>query len=445
MKRFIFILACTVFISQSFLAQDSKVTTGSIALQNSDYKKAFDSFNQALEHPEQLKDKNVPKAYFQRAEARMLYLMDLAKTAQKGVKLTPEQQQVVENGIIDSWQDLKDAQRTDSEGKYEQRITKMRSQLSNQALSMGLNSLNLSYNKNLDPALQKQIRDQARKFLKISEEDNPKNYLVQDLMAQLELSEGDSTKALVLFRKSTKLFKSDPPPMPDFMIGYAFYRTAILERYFQHDIDRTLTSLQEGKVVLQREFDKIQVERASYSDEKWHLLNEEYQNVLADLNAFELDVYLNYPDKRQEALQKFKEAVSKEPKNYTIRVAYASLLEQSGQIEQAIENYQKATELDPKQSMAWFNLGAIHVNQAIQFYQKANGSDDYTAAQSLQKQGDEYYEKAYTPFQKVVELDPCNKEALRALKQICITLSGSKESYNEAYQQYKKQEQECDK
>ena len=76
---------------------------------------------------------------------------------------------------------------------------------------------------------------------------------------------GDSTQALTDFTKSATLIEANTHTRTDLLIGYVFRNKAILERYFSHNTDAALASLDKGKSLLDREFvkyDKLKEEKA---------------------------------------------------------------------------------------------------------------------------------------------------------------------------------------
>ncbi len=90
-------------------------------------------------------------------------------------------------------------------------------------------------------------------------------------------------------------------------------------------------------------------------------------------------------------------------------------LRQQGKVEEAIKNFQKAIEINPKYALAYQNLGhALHnqgkVEEAIKNFQKAieiNPEDDwayYSWGHALRQQGK--LEEAIKNYQKAIEINP---------------------------------------
>ncbi len=76
------------------------------------------------------------------------------------------------------------------------------------------------------------------------------------------------------------------------------------------------------------------------------------------------------------AMGKYKSAIETDPDNKTYLYNYGSLLLQSGEYEEAITHLQRATQLDPEYSSAWYNLGAAHQNKAVGFNEEVTKLDD---------------------------------------------------------------------
>lgn len=91
----------------------------------------------------------------------------------------------------------------------------------------------------------------------------------------------------------------------------------------------------------------------------------------------------------------------------------------SGEIEKAIESYEKSIAADPGYSDAVYNLGALYYNKALQLTGSVN-SDDPTYA-NMKKEANENYAKAAECFEKVVTINPKDAMTLSTLKEIYKT------------------------
>ncbi len=126
-----------------------------------------------------------------------------------------------------------------------------------------------------------------------------------------------------------------------------------------------------------------------------------YHFSLAKLADFEM----RYAD----AVAEFEKAIALDPDSARLHVELAGTLVKAGRVDQAIEQCQRAIELDPELSDPHFLLGQIY-----------KSSLDTDAA-------DGKIEKAIKEFKRAVELDQSNQEALFYLGQLLY--------YNDDYQE----------
>ncbi|HHG84288.1 MAG TPA: hypothetical protein ENJ82_06020, partial [Bacteroidetes bacterium] len=113
MKKTIIPVLLFLFLGTCLWAQDSKVTTGVVAFQGQDYKKAIDALNVGLADPSQLKEKNVPKAYYYRALSQLQYMAQLSQG--EGAKTNAA---TVKSLIFKIYDDLKQAKESDTYNKW---------------------------------------------------------------------------------------------------------------------------------------------------------------------------------------------------------------------------------------------------------------------------------------------------------------------------------------
>ena len=127
-------------------------------------------------------------------------------------------------------------------------------------------------------------------------------------------------------------------------------------------------------------------------------------------------------DKAEKQLTK---AIETEPDNAILYYNRGYLYEQMDQGEQAVENYQKATELDPSYFDATFNLAAYYYNQAAETLQKANNMDlkEYEEkGAAIEDSAKVFFEKALPPLEKSMELKPNDEKVLTTLQTVYTRL-----------------------
>lgn len=416
-------------------AQDAKIETGVIAYQSGDYAKAIDLITLGLSHQDQVKAKNLPKGYYHRGMARMKYMGQLAAKAREG--MTEEEGQKLQELLLGAYDDYKQAKATD-DGKWGKKVDAELANMNIAFLQSGLAALNMAYGKDVKPEDRPELFKSVVEVMNYAIEIDNSSYFSFDIRGQAQMGLNDSTNAYSDFSKAATLIEGNTHKRNDLLIGYVYRNKAILERYDLGNIDAALATLDKGKEMLDREFakfDKIKAEKP----EDYAKFQKQYEGIKGDLDKFELDLLLNAPEKLQKAIDKFDAAVKAEPKNYILHVAYAQLLDKVDRDDEAAAMYLKATEIDPANQMAWFNMGALYVNQAVAFFNQANEETDHSKATELQNKGKELFKKALPTLEKAHEIDKCDREILRTLLQLTINLE-----MTDAYSKYKAEQKECE-
>ncbi|APZ43066.1 type IV pilus biogenesis/stability protein PilW [Acidihalobacter ferrooxydans] len=140
--------------------------------------------------------------------------------------------------------------------------------------------------------------------------------------------------------------------------------------------------------------------------------------------------YMNSGNK-QRAYDKLKLALSQDPNSSTVRYAYALLMQRLGENRKAQENFQKAIELNPKDSDARNNFGAFlcsqkRYQQAQRQFRAALGNPLYSTPQYAYansglcylQEGDN--SKATKAFKQALNVDPTFAPALYQLAKLAV-------------------------
>jgi tetratricopeptide (TPR) repeat protein len=265
------------------------------------------------------------------------------------------------------------------------------------------------------------------------------DYLLYNMRGQCLVSLGDSTKAYEDFSTAIERYTSNKPEIPDANIGYAFMTLAYIEVYNKKNSSKALNFLEKGQQMLETEKARL----AELIDNSSQLNTSDLaqqQTLFADvdnaLSRFELNIYLNSPDKREEAILKFKKALEVDPNDPNIWLAYGTLIE-SNDIEEAYSAYKKSATLDPSNTSAHFNAGANRVNKGTEYARKANEEFDLQKSRKWQEKVDEQFKLALPHLEKAHELDPENVYIIDALLQVTIQLD-----MMEDYKAYKEKQQQ---
>ncbi len=146
------------------------------------------------------------------------------------------------------------------------------------------------------------------------------------------------------------------------------------------------------------------------------------------LNVEEFNFWYNKGDneKAQQALQN---AIEADPTNkilhFNIGVTYDNLAKTEHEaknhekafeyIEKAVTGYKSAIELDDKYVDAYYNLGALYVNESQEIQSIANDYDGEKYEQEM-KRGQETMQKGIPYLEKVLTFTPNDKNTLSVLK-----------------------------
>jgi tetratricopeptide (TPR) repeat protein len=129
-------------------------------------------------------------------------------------------------------------------------------------------------------------------------------------------------------------------------------------------------------------------------------------NVVANI----ADTYIQM-DEIDEGLEFMQQVIENHPNMAEAYYWNGRLLinkEESEYIDQAIESYKKAGELDPNIFYVWYDLGYIYYLQGADFYDRAATEDDESMHDRLNELGKEKYEAAIPTLEKAYELNEEN-------------------------------------
>ncbi|MBN1180911.1 MAG: tetratricopeptide repeat protein [Bacteroidales bacterium] len=131
--------------------------------------------------------------------------------------------------------------------------------------------------------------------------------------------------------------------------------------------------------------------------------------------VIELVNYYLGSGKAQEALEYIGIAKEKDPGNASLYFAEGNLFEKTGDKDKAFASYTKATEIDPTYKDAYYNLGVMFYNSAVELNDEAmkiTNNDEYAKAKT---KIDEEFNKAVPYLEKALELEPDNITTMKTL------------------------------
>lgn len=153
------------------------------------------------------------------------------------------------------------------------------------------------------------------------------------------------------------------------------------------------------------------------------------------LSEFEVQLLLQM-NKMDEAMASVKDALKDDPNNSGLLLRYGYLLEQSGDLDGALEQYKKSVAVDPAFFEGNYYTGAIYLDRARGILAEVNNlSDDEweVRAPKMAEEADNLYKESVPFFTKASELKPDNTEILEILYQIHTRLKNTAEAekYNQ--------------
>ncbi|MBX2904376.1 MAG: tetratricopeptide repeat protein [Chitinophagales bacterium] len=143
------------------------------------------------------------------------------------------------------------------------------------------------------------------------------------------------------------------------------------------------------------------------------------QNI--DLLIDKLNIYIG-DNKHEQALDMLNKAIALDSNNDQLYYALGTAYEKLGKGDEAKAAYEKATQINPKNFGATYNMGAYYFNKAGALNDEMNklgySKADQVKYEDLKKQRAEIFKQAKPYFEKCKELNADDAPTLKALKQI---------------------------
>lgn len=135
------------------------------------------------------------------------------------------------------------------------------------------------------------------------------------------------------------------------------------------------------------------------------------QSVLIEL----INYYLNN-DRGEEALEYLTIAQEDDPTNLSFIFAEATLHDKMGETEKALETYQRCIAIDPAYFNAYYNIGVMYFNKAVEMYKEADEIGTPKEYGDAIDAADKVLVEALPFMEKAHELDPTELSTLETLK-----------------------------
>ncbi|MFA8437161.1 MAG: tetratricopeptide repeat protein [Marinifilaceae bacterium] len=140
------------------------------------------------------------------------------------------------------------------------------------------------------------------------------------------------------------------------------------------------------------------------------------------------------PEKAAEYLDK---AIEMDPENGSFYRAKGTLYEKTTEFDKAEEMYKKALELDPKDFTSQYNLGLLKLNKAIAHHKEVNEIMDPNKYNTEIKVVYQEYKEVIPFFEKVLEINPEEKNSMITLKELYFKLRNEDPSFMDKYNEVK--------
>jgi len=131
----------------------------------------------------------------------------------------------------------------------------------------------------------------------------------------------------------------------------------------------------------------------------------------------EINLYIEL-ERTNELITKLGEAIELDPDNSLLYFNRGTIYDQEGDLVNAEIDYLKAIEIDPSSFGSNYNLGALFFNKAVELNNTANSTSDNNKYKKLKKQADEFFNKALPYLESANLLNPKDKNTLLSLKQL---------------------------
>lgn len=142
----------------------------------------------------------------------------------------------------------------------------------------------------------------------------------------------------------------------------------------------------------------------------------------------EINFYLSKGESTK-VIEKLNEGIAKNPDNATMYFSRGVTYEKIGQLDKAMSDYDKATQLKPDYLEAIYSKGAMFFNQAVEINKKMNDENDMKKYNIMKTDRDALYNKALPYLEQAYQLDKTDPNTVLALKEIYAVMN-MQDKYN---------------
>ncbi len=140
----------------------------------------------------------------------------------------------------------------------------------------------------------------------------------------------------------------------------------------------------------------------------------------------------------EKALTYLQKAIEADPQNHSFYFAEGTLFDKMGRLEDSKAAYEKAIEIKPDYFDAWYNLGVLYYNKAVEMSKAANDIPprEQKRYDEAVKAALEQMAKALPFFEKAHEIDAAEKNTIMTLREIYYKTRSAHPEYESKYKEY---------
>jgi len=131
----------------------------------------------------------------------------------------------------------------------------------------------------------------------------------------------------------------------------------------------------------------------------------------------EINLYIKL-NKLSDLIVKFTEAIELDPVNSMLYFNRGTIYDQEKDTENAEKDYMKAIELNPLYFEANYNLGALYFNLGVETIKKANATSNNNTHRKLKKAAESLFAKALPYMEAAHQIDANDENTMTSLKQL---------------------------
>ncbi|MCB0737245.1 MAG: tetratricopeptide repeat protein [Bacteroidetes bacterium] len=343
--------------------QSHKITTGVVAYNQGQYDEAVAKIDEGLADESQLDNKYIAKGRLYRAKA-LIRMCPYGKDPGDNHR---------EACYMHAYDDLKKCIEI-GDDRYVKDAKQELTYIGNYLLQEGLNF----YNSGLRNKRTAEYDEALKRFDAVIDI-FPDQSFGYEYRGNVHSALLNDQKAIEDYKKAIEIINKQEIQSVSILSIYTYVRLATV--YKSSSSELALKTIDEGRIKL------AEIKFLDGANFK----QEQYEQASEYLEKTRLDILKNSPNK-QEAIEAFEQSLQQEPNNLTIRVVYASLLEDVGQKEKAVEQYKLVLEQDSMNLNANYNLGAYYVNRAVE---ELNKDAEPEAITKLMEQAFPYMKRAF--------------------------------------------------